>query len=99
MKDKKKKDDFEDDGRVIAPMNVDGMPWYDGRRYKSNSEKSDSADSDDFSYKDLSPEEKKEYRKQTRRIIWGILKYITPFILAFVAVFGLFIYLLTVVWK
>ena len=23
-----KKDDFEDDGRTIADMNVDGMPWY-----------------------------------------------------------------------
>ena len=26
---KRKKDDFEDDGRVIANMNVDGMPWHD----------------------------------------------------------------------
>lgn len=24
----KKKPKFEDDGRVIAPMNVEGMPWY-----------------------------------------------------------------------
>ena len=23
-----KRDDFEDDGRTIADMNVDGMPWY-----------------------------------------------------------------------
>jgi len=23
-----KKAGFEDDGRVIAPMNIDGMPWY-----------------------------------------------------------------------
>ena len=32
----KKDKDFEDDGRVIAPMNVDGMPWYDSHRIKSN---------------------------------------------------------------
>ena len=25
---KKKKHDFVDDGRTIANMNVDGMPWY-----------------------------------------------------------------------
>ena len=24
-----------DDGRTIAPMNVDGMPWYDPRREKT----------------------------------------------------------------
>ena len=28
MPKRKKHDD--DDGRVIAPMNVDGMPWYSG---------------------------------------------------------------------
>lgn len=27
-----KKDDFEDDGRTIADMNVDGMPWYEPNR-------------------------------------------------------------------
>ena len=26
----KKDKDYEDDGRVIADMNVDGMPWYSG---------------------------------------------------------------------
>lgn len=31
MKSKKIYDD--DDGRVIADMNIDGMPWTDGRRY------------------------------------------------------------------
>ena len=28
----KKRVDELDDGRVIAPMNVDGMPWYNPRR-------------------------------------------------------------------
>ena len=26
---KKKREEFVDDGRTIANMNVDGMPWYD----------------------------------------------------------------------
>ena len=28
MSDKSKKSFRGDDGRVIAPMNIDGMPWY-----------------------------------------------------------------------
>lgn len=27
MAHKARKDDFEDDGRTIVPMDVDGMPW------------------------------------------------------------------------
>jgi len=28
MKDKKNKNRADDDGRVIAPMNIEGMPWH-----------------------------------------------------------------------
>ena len=28
---KRNKEKFVDDGRVIANMNVDGMPWYSGK--------------------------------------------------------------------
>lgn len=28
MKKDRKQKDFEDDGRVVAPMNVEGMPWF-----------------------------------------------------------------------
>ena len=28
MSKRKKKEYDDDDGRVISPMNVDGMPWY-----------------------------------------------------------------------
>ena len=31
VKRKKRNDDL-DDGRVVAPMNVEGMPWYSGER-------------------------------------------------------------------
>ncbi|MBQ6366066.1 MAG: hypothetical protein IJI61_06615 [Oscillospiraceae bacterium] len=33
-----RKEDFEDDGRTIADMNVDGMPWYEPKR-QDNAEK------------------------------------------------------------
>ena len=28
---RKKRFDEDDDGRVIAPMDIDGMPWHDSR--------------------------------------------------------------------
>ena len=31
---KRKRDEFEDNGRTIADMNVDGMPWYLEKREK-----------------------------------------------------------------
>ncbi|MBP5194277.1 MAG: hypothetical protein J6126_06060 [Clostridia bacterium] len=99
-KNKKKREEFEDDGRVIVPMNVDGMPWYDSRKVKTP--KPDEGENDEegsVDYKSLSEEEKKEYRKETRRIIRGVLAYFMPFVLAFVAVFAAVILLLTFVWK
>jgi hypothetical protein len=37
---KRKKEEFIDDGRTIANMNVDGMPWYidEAKRKKTESE-------------------------------------------------------------
>ena len=32
---RKHRDDFEDDGHIIANMNVDGMPWYEPKREKN----------------------------------------------------------------
>jgi len=34
---KKRRQYDDDDGRTIANMNVDGMPWYDGRSEGDNS--------------------------------------------------------------
>ena len=92
----------DDDGRVIAPMNVDGMPWYDkNKRSQPTGAGGGAVEPADgqVDYASMSPEEKKEYRKQTRGIIWGILLRFMPFVLAFVAVFGLFILFLTLVWR
>lgn len=58
---KRKKTYDDDDGRVIANMNVDGMPWYisDGAMRRNRTKKTDS--SSDFS--DLSKGETREIVK------------------------------------
>lgn len=52
---KKKKDAFQDDGRVIAPMNVEGMPWYAVSRSPEPDSKIDT--------------QHPEYKKDTRKYI------------------------------
>ena len=59
----KKDKEFEDDGRVIADMNVDGMPWYRGR--PSSGEGGGSEEN--------SEELKKLGRKDTFHLILGVL--------------------------
>ncbi|MCR5694294.1 MAG: hypothetical protein K6G89_04910 [Clostridia bacterium] len=39
--EEEKKEQLEDDGRVIANMNVDGMPWYAGDVPKQDGEAQD----------------------------------------------------------
>jgi len=56
---KHKKTYDDDDGRVIANMNVDGMPWYLRDQKKTASSNS--------GMEDLTKEE-------TRAIIWGTVK-------------------------
>lgn len=97
-KNKKKKEKWVDDGRVIAPMNVDGMPWYDNRQFKDSTKSSGETSSDDFDFNTLSKDEKKEYRKQTRYIIFGIMKYVIPLMAVFILVFALLIKFLTIIW-
>ena len=57
----KKKHYDDDDGRVIASMNVEGMPWY----VEDHKRKQERRKNNDFN--DLSKEE-------TRAIIWGTVK-------------------------
>ena len=52
----------DDDGRVIASMNVDGMPWYTGSR-RNNERKPDSGS-----------EESDLTKGELRSIIWGTMK-------------------------
>ena len=97
MKNKEKKEKFVDDGRVIAPMNVPGMPWYDERAAKAS--KDDNQSTNQIVYKNLSKEEKKAYRQETRGIIGGIILRILPFILGGVAAFGLIILIMWLAWR
>lgn len=95
MKKNKEKPQFEDDGRVVAPMNVDGMPWYDGRSVPSHTEGTEAGGTD---FRSMSKEEKREYRKDTRKIIFGIMRYLVPIVLLFVVVFLVAILIMRAVW-
>ena len=105
---KKKKPKFVDDGRTIANMNVDGMPWYDRSqssdvaktsRKDMPKEPSDGTVNDEVDYKSLSPAEKKEYRKETNAIIRGVIRQFMPYLLLFVGVGAIVILILWAVWR
>lgn len=74
---KKRREYDDDDGRVIAPMNVDGMPWYVRRssKIKANEEGLE-----------LSKEER-------RAFYWGVIKASLVIALAFIGGFTLIILL------
>lgn len=75
---KKNKPDFEDDGHVIANMNVDGMPGSVFRRHKPKS-------TDEFGRK---PEKKDPIRltgKEKGAIAWGV---VLSYLLVALAIFG-----------
>ena len=71
-----RKPKHDDDGRTIANMNVDGMPWYVKRSKPSPD----------------NPDEKIELSPQeTRAFMGGVLKAGLLLALVFAVVFGLFI--------
>ena len=79
--EKQRKLHDDDDGRVIANMNVDGMPWYQRsqRQIKGFSTKTSS----DFS--DLT-------REETREIIKGAMK--AGLLIAGVFILAMFVFIL-----
>ncbi|HRX14200.1 MAG TPA: hypothetical protein P5087_04200 [Eubacteriales bacterium] len=81
--EKKKYDD--DDGRVIAKMNVDGMPWYDSISPKIKK---------DENGEQIPPITKKE----TRRLIGDMLFALIPVLGMFLGAFALLILLMTNLW-
>ncbi|OQC13237.1 MAG: hypothetical protein BWX72_01741 [Firmicutes bacterium ADurb.Bin080] len=83
---KKKKNIIEDDGRVIAPMNVDGMPWY------NNQMPSDS------SSVEKSPSKNKMGSKETLKMIFRLYGILLPIALLFIGLFALFIVFTGHVW-
>jgi len=85
---KKKKDDFIDDGRVIANMNVDGMPHAPFRRKSF----------DEFGVKPEKAEPVKLTKKERRAVVSGVA---ASYILYGLIVFGalaLFILFCIKIW-
>ncbi|MBR2975197.1 MAG: hypothetical protein IKC47_05595 [Clostridia bacterium] len=70
---KKKKEPFYDDGRTIADMNVEGMPWYNPNR----TEKKDKNSKDNPT------------RREKRAMIWGAYKAHLPVLLVSICSFSL----------
>ena len=75
----------DDDGRTIANMNVDGMPWYDSRLDRSQ---------DQAPRTEGSPMTREEQRMYT----WAAIKAGLFVALIFALVFGLFIAFCDFVW-
>ncbi len=86
---RKKKTYDDDDGRVIASMNVDGMPWYMGEAAGREKKFPKSESSSDLS--DLT-------RGETWEIIKGTVKAGLLIGSIFIAAAGLFILFCIYVW-
>ena len=85
MEKKASRPDWEDDGRTIADMNVEGMPWYvDGD--KERLEKLQEG-----SRAEMDPQQLKLYR-------WAALKAGLLIVLVFGGVFFLFLLFCDFVW-
>lgn len=83
---KKKREPFIDDGRVIANMNVEGMPWYKGVPDTSDTNTS----------KEQIPIELTA--KEKRAMMRGVMSAALLITFIFVAVFALFICFCVFVW-
>lgn len=86
----RKRFDEDDDGRVIAPMDVDGMPWH-------NPPSSGSGEDGDAG-PGGEREPVKLTRAEARAYAWGALKAALAVAAVFALVFLLFILFCTEVW-
>ena len=66
----RKKEEFVDDGRVIANMNVDGMPWHDRAARRQSAENDPATDEEVMHNRE---EMSKLSRKQTFHLIMGVV--------------------------
>lgn len=87
MTNKKKKKYDDDDGRVIAPMNVDGMPWYNPQMPKEKTNE----------ILDKSPNNKMG-SKETFKMIFKLYAIILPIALLLIALLALFIAFTGHIW-
>lgn len=81
---KKRREYDDDDGRQIADMNVDGMPWY--LRKSSSSSGSQNDEPVDLT------------REERRSLYGGVMKAVLLVAAAFIGVYFLVVFLLTRIW-
>ena len=93
MKKRNKKVYDDDDGRVISPMNVDGMPWHNGNPVPPSESKADETEKDASNRDDLvlTSEEK-------RAMAGGVFAAALLVAGVFVLVGFLFVLFCTLVW-
>lgn len=87
MKKNKKNKYEDDDGRVVAPMNVDGMPWFDTRTPKTNLDENNP-----------NPSPEKTGIKESIRLVLSVYKIVLPISLIAVAIMAGIIAFLSYVW-
>ena len=80
---KQKPDAFEDDGRTIVNMNVEGMPWY----HRTPDQTPESTG-----------EHYQMTREEQRAYTWAAVKAGLLIVLVFAVVFGLFIAFCDFIW-
>ena len=87
MARRRKRDDFEDDGRTIVPMDVDGMPWHiEGVR-------------DPFRKKDAPPSDRPPMSRYERRgYLWAAVKAGLLIAAVFAVGYALFLLFCRFVW-
>lgn len=101
---RKKRVEFIDDGRVIAPMNVDGMPWYRKTREQPTASPPDPQPlSDPFG--GSGPADSggtavpvKLTRRENIAFMFGVLKAVLLITFVFIGTFFFFILFCTNVW-
>ena len=93
-KNKDKKPSFEDDGRVVASMNIDGMPWYSGRSGSPFRKRKRSGESEAPPL----PEHEQMTRAEGRQLMLSALVAGLAIGLIFIAGFAILIGLLVLLW-
>lgn len=88
--DKKKRDEWVDDGRVIANMDVDGMPYTFRRGARRNY--------DAFGKKKQKGDPIELTKKEKRSIAWGTASAYLLVMVVFITGFGLFLLFVSKIW-
>ncbi len=89
---KNKKQKFVDDGRTIANMNVEGMPWYNPATAGNEPESVGNTGAN------RSQEPTKLTGKETAAMIKGVIAAALLIAVIFIGVFGLFILFCSNIW-